>query len=131
MSIPTLWLAYVCWQQHWILPAAKGAAAVVAPAILITVFWATSMFYAVFNGLMYGTRAALFMDLTNPRVAATQFTLYMALMNLTLSYSSKWQGYAVDHVGYPTTLVIDAVFGLVCLLLLPFISKRPVDTVSV
>jgi MFS transporter, PAT family, beta-lactamase induction signal transducer AmpG len=130
MSIPTLWLAYVCWQQHWIFPAATGAAAVAVPAVLITVFWVSSMVYAVFNGLMYGTRAALFMDLTNPRVAATQFTLYMALMNLTLSYSSQWQGYAVDHVGYPTTLVIDSVFGLVCLLLLPFISKRPVDRIS-
>ena len=79
---------------------------------------------------MYGTRAALFMDLTNPRVAATQFTLYMALTNLTLSYSSQWQGYAVDHVGYPNTLMIDAAVGLVCLLLLPFISKRTVATVS-
>jgi PAT family beta-lactamase induction signal transducer AmpG len=130
MSIPTLWLAYACWQQHWILPAAKGTVAVAAPAALITVFWATSLIYAVFNGLMYGTRAALFMDLTNPRVAATQFTLYMALLNLTLSYSSKWQGYAVDRVGYPTTLVIDAVFGLACLLLLPFIRKRRVATVQ-
>ena len=130
MAIPTLWLAYVCWQQHWILPASKSAVAVAAPALLITAFWVTSLAYAVFNGLMYGTRAALFMDLTNPRVAATQFTLYMALTNLTLSYSSQWQGYAVDHVGYPNTLMIDAAVGLVCLLLLPFISKRTVATVS-
>jgi PAT family beta-lactamase induction signal transducer AmpG len=128
MSLPTLWLAWGCWQQQWIFPAARGVVAVAVPAALLSLFWVTSLIWSVFNGLMYGTRAALFMDLTNPRVAATQFTLYMALMNLTLSYSSRWQGWAVDHYGYPATLLIDSVFGLVCLLMLPFIHKRPVQS---
>jgi hypothetical protein len=35
-----------------------------------------------------GTSAAVFMGLTNPLVAATQFTGYMALRNLTISYTN-------------------------------------------
>jgi PAT family beta-lactamase induction signal transducer AmpG len=64
---------------------------------------------------MYGARAALFMDVSNPRVAATQFTAYMALLNLGIAYSARWQGWAVDRYGYPLTLLADAFFGLLCL----------------
>jgi hypothetical protein len=84
----------------------------------------TSVVFALFNGLMYGTRTALFMDVCNPAVAATQFTAYMALLNLVISYSARWQGAAAVRWGYPTTFVLDAVFGLVCLAFLPFM--RPV-----
>ena len=44
---------------------------------------------------------ALFMDITTPAVAATQFTAYMALMNLCISYTAWWQGFAVERIGYP------------------------------
>ena len=71
---------------------------------------------------MYGTRTALFMDVTTPRVAATQFTAYMALTNVVYSYSSNWQGHAASRWGYPATLLIDGVFGLACLLVLPFMG---------
>jgi predicted MFS family arabinose efflux permease len=43
----------------------------------------------------------------------------MALLNLCTSYSAWWQGFAVERIGYPATLVVDSVFGLVGLLLLP------------
>ena len=59
------------------------------------------------------------MDITTPAVAATQFTAYMALMNLCISYTATWQGYVVERIGYPATLVIDSVVGLFGLLLLP------------
>ena len=51
------------------------------------------MSYAVFQGLMYGTRSAIFMDVTNPAVAATQFTAYMAMMNLAIAYSATLAGH--------------------------------------
>ena len=41
-----------------------------APAALVTAVWAASLGYAVAQGLMYGTRSAIFMDVTNPAVAA-------------------------------------------------------------
>jgi len=59
------------------------------------------------------------MDITNPAVAATQFTAYMALLNLCISYSAWWQGIAVERFGYPLTLLADCVFGLSALVLLP------------
>jgi len=57
-------------------------------------------------------------------VAATQFTAYMAMMNLVITYSALWQGKALVNWGYPATLTIDAVFGLACLLVLPLTYTR-------
>ena len=128
MSPPVLWLAWMLWQHGWIdaVPASERATRVV-PAALVTALWISTLWYAVAQGLMYGTRSAIFMDVTRPSVAATQFTAYMAMMNLAIAYSATWQGIAVEAVGYPATLVIDAVFGLACLIFLPFIrpALRP------
>ena len=73
---------------------------------------------------MYGTRAALFMDVTTPAVAATQFTAYMALLNFVIQYSARWQGLALERWGYPTTLLIDGAIGLLSLTLLPLVAPR-------
>jgi PAT family beta-lactamase induction signal transducer AmpG len=125
MSLPTLWLAWSMSQAGWIMPVsdAPGVVKPVASAALIATFWTTALVYSAFNGLMYGTRSALFMDVTTPRVAATQFTAYMALMNLTIAYSSNWQGWATEHHGYPLTLLADSLFGLLCLVFLPLMSR--------
>jgi MFS transporter, PAT family, beta-lactamase induction signal transducer AmpG len=85
--------------------------------------WVAVLTYAVGQGLMYGTRSAIFMDVTNPRVAATQFTAYMALLNLNIAYSSTWQGISIEALGYPKTMLIDAFFGLVCIALIPWIKS--------
>ena len=106
---------------------ARGRGAVdrpLAPQAVITAFWIAVLVYSVFQGLMYGSRTALFMDVTNPAVAATQFTAYMALMNLTISYSAAWQGWWIERFGYPGTLLVDALFGLVCIATLPLMSPR-------
>jgi len=78
----------------------------------------------VFQGLYYGVRTALFMDVTTPAVAATQFTAYMAMSNLVITYTSWWQGLSIVSWGYPVTLVIDSVVGLGVLFLLPFMTSR-------
>jgi hypothetical protein len=74
---------------------------------------------------MYGTRTALFMDVCTPAVAATQFTAYMAVLNLVIWYSSLWQGHAIEKWGYPVTLFVDAGAGLLCIPLLPLIRGKP------
>ncbi|NOT33233.1 MAG: MFS transporter [Candidatus Eisenbacteria bacterium] len=128
--LPTLYLAYVMHQQHWIMPVPLDAANRAVPsAVLVGTFWATVLIYNVFQGLYYGIRTALFMDVTTPRVAATQFTAYMALMNLAISFSAQWQGWAVERFGYPKTLAADCVIGLVCLACLPFMGavKKRMD----
>ena len=128
MSPPVLGLAWVLWQHGWIHPvSAADRAGRAVPAVLVTALWVATLLYAVAQGLMYGTRSAIFMDVTNPKVAATQFTAYMAMMNLAIAYSATWQGIAVEALGYPVTLALDAAFGLACLVFLPFIrpASRP------
>jgi PAT family beta-lactamase induction signal transducer AmpG len=122
MSLPTLALALAL-SSHGIRLPVDGARAAV-PAGAVTAFWACALVFAVFNGLMYGAGTALYMDITTPRVAATQFTAYMALCNLAYAASSKWQGHAIERLGYPVTLGLDAVVGLACLLVLPFVGAR-------
>ena len=122
-AIPTLMLAMNMREHGWIMSVPAGTPDRPAPpAALLQMFWASVLVYNVFQGLYYGIRSALFMDVTTPRVAATQFTGYMALMNLAIAYSAAWQGWAIEHWGYPLTLTADAVFGLVCLACLPFMK---------
>ena len=93
-------------------------------------FWWAVMIYMAFQGLMYGTRTAVFMRIANPDVAATQFTAYMAMMNLATAYTAWWQGYTIETYGYPITLYIDGTFGLVCLAVLPmlhYVRKGPIS----
>jgi PAT family beta-lactamase induction signal transducer AmpG len=99
-----------------------GSARRIATPALVTAVWVATLTYSVAQGLMYGTRSAIFMDVTNPAVAATQFTAYMAMMNLAIAYSATWQGIAIEALGYPDTLLIDAVTGVLCLAVLPFIK---------
>ncbi|MGM9514715.1 MFS transporter [Roseateles sp. DB2] len=127
MSGPVL---YLWWQMRlngYDMPRPSGSAAVPA---LITALWIASISYNVFNGMMYGTRAAIFMDVTNPKVAATQFTAYMALMNLAIAIAATWQGVVSEAFGYRWTLLIDAATGLICLLVLPMMSKPDGERIS-
>jgi MFS family permease len=124
-AIPTLMLALSMHEHHWIHAIPPDAPnRPMVPAALLQMFWGTVLVYNVFQGLYYGIRTALFMDVTTPRVAATQFTAYMALMNLAIAYSATWQGWAIEHWGYPMTLTADALFGLVCLACLPFMNVK-------
>lgn len=95
-----------------------------APEHLLDAFWWAAMVYMSCQGLMYGTRTAIFMQISNPNVAATQFTAYMALMNFVTAYSAWWQGFTLMKWGYGTTLYIDAAVGLLCLAVLPFLREK-------
>ncbi|MBK0391866.1 MFS transporter [Ramlibacter algicola] len=121
MSLPVLWLMWFLQQHGYDMPRAPGGAPMPE---LIRALWISSLWYAVFQGLMYGTRSAIMMDITNPRVAATQFTAYMAMMNLAIAIAAQWQGIAVEAWGYQMTLLVDAITGPLCILLLPSM-KRP------
>ena len=95
------------------------------PPVLLTTFWMAVISFNIFQGLYYGVRSAMFMDVTTPAVAATQFTAYMALSNLVITYTSWWQGLSIVRWGYPVTLALDAAFGLVVLIFLPWMKPRP------
>jgi PAT family beta-lactamase induction signal transducer AmpG len=125
MGLPVLYLMSMLSQHGWIMPVSPNAPnRPEVPVALVTALWVATLVYNVFNGLMYGTRSAICMDVTNPRVAATQFTAYMALMNLTISYSAAWQGIAIEAWGYPRTMLVDVLFGLACLAIIPFMARK-------
>jgi MFS transporter, PAT family, beta-lactamase induction signal transducer AmpG len=125
-AIPTIYLAMQMQQQGWIMPLkdVAGASALKPAAALIQAFWIASLSYSLLQGLMYGTRTALYMDICNPLIAATQFTAFMSLLNFVIAYSAWWQGRAVEAWGYPTVLCIDAAFGCLGILFLPLMGKR-------
>jgi PAT family beta-lactamase induction signal transducer AmpG len=123
--VPTLWLAWSLYEANWITPVEMSAAGRPLPSgSLVATFWAAVIAFNVFQGLYYGVRSALFMDITTPAVAATQFTAYMAMSNLVIAYTSWWQGMSIVRWGYPVTLAIDAVLGLIVLALLPQMAPR-------
>jgi len=124
-TLPTFAMGMAMAHYGWIMPISPQAPNRPIPAHeLVYLFWAFTLAYAVFNGLMYGVGTAIFMDITTPAVAATQFTGYMALCNLCYSYSATWQGFTLDRWGYPFTLTIDGLLGLTCLVCLPFMGAR-------
>lgn len=124
--VPTLWLAWTMQNVGWIMPVEIDQPNRPQPASnLVFAFWAATIAFNVFQGLYYGVRTALFMDVTTRAVAATQFTAYMALSNLSITYTSWWQGLSIVSWGYPVTLVLDSVAGLVVLFLLPMMRRVP------
>jgi PAT family beta-lactamase induction signal transducer AmpG len=108
-TLPTLYLATA-------LATAGGL-----EGITINQYFVASLVFSMCMGMHYGTSAAVFMGLTNPLVAATQFTGYMALKNLTISYTNMWQGALADSQGYATVMYIDAALVLLPVLLVPFL----------
>jgi MFS family permease len=123
-AVPTVWLAMNMQGAGYIEPIDPASGHAATPAGLISTFWIACLTFNFVQGLTYGSTAALFMDITTPAVAATQFTAYMALGNLVTSYTSTWQGLAIIHYGYPITLGLDATFGMVAILLLPLLGLR-------
>jgi MFS family permease len=125
-ALPTLWLAWSMQQAGWIHAVdPRMTQRPVPSALLVQTFWTACLVYNAFQGLYYGIQSALFMDITTPRVAATQFTAYMAMLNLTISYTARWQGWAIERFGYPMTLTLDAGLGMIGVMLLPLLKPRP------
>jgi PAT family beta-lactamase induction signal transducer AmpG len=125
MSLPVLYLMWILHEAGYVMPRPPGGQPIPG---LITHLWLANIGYAVFQGLGYGTRSAIMMDVTNPRVAATQFTAYMAMMNLAIAFAASWQGVVIEAWGYPTTLLVDAITGPLCCLLLPAMKQTPLFT---
>lgn len=95
--------------------------------IPIGLFQALILGHALVFGLGYGVRIALFMGMTNPAVAATQFTAYMALSNVAISMGNYWQGVVAERMDYAAVLYLDAAIVLFVLCVFPFLKDRQVD----
>ncbi|MCJ7590185.1 MAG: MFS transporter [Woeseiaceae bacterium] len=93
-------------------------------AIPIAHFYAAIMLHGLIYGLAYGVQASIFMGLTNPAVAATQFTAYMALSNLSIVIANYWQGQVAGRINYSAALYIDCALIILAVSLLPFLTDR-------
>ena len=60
-------------------------------AVPLDFFYAAIIVHGAFFGMCFGVRNAIFMGMTHPLVAATQFTAYMALGNISISIGNLWQ----------------------------------------
>jgi PAT family beta-lactamase induction signal transducer AmpG len=121
-AIPTLWLAFDMQAVGHIMPIDVTTAEPSHDQALVSTFWAVCIVFQFVQGLTYGSSTALYMDITTPAVAATQFTAYMALGNLVTTYTATWQGFSAEHYGYPITLGLDAAAGMLCIALLPWLG---------
>ena len=75
-------------------------------------------------GVVYATTLALFMNLTNPRVAATQFQIYMSLLNIKDAWAQKLGGRLAERIPAPAMFGLSAMIEVLPLLLLPWLDAR-------
>jgi PAT family beta-lactamase induction signal transducer AmpG len=69
-------------------------------------------------------RNAIFMGMTNPAVAATQFTAFMGMANLAISIANYWQGAVAERFDYAAALYLDSLLGILVIALIPFLRGR-------
>jgi PAT family beta-lactamase induction signal transducer AmpG len=90
----------------------------------IEVVYSALIGHGFLYGLSFGVHAAIFMGMTNPAVAATQFTAFMAMGNVAISYTNYWQGIIAERFDYATVLYVDALLIILPLALIPFLRSR-------
>jgi hypothetical protein len=123
--LPTLWIASVLDGAGFLHPPEGTDGVWPRQDALIRAWWIAQLAYSAFQGLMYGIRTALFMDLADRRIAATHFTAFMAMLNVVTMYSLTWQGAALESsLTVGQVLRLDCVLGALFVLLLPF-ARRP------
>ena len=130
--IPTVWMGWRLKAEGWDFPLPAGPDGTwPRHEGLILAWWIAGLVYSVFSGLMYGIRTAFYMDIVEPRIAATQFTACMALLNLSTSLCYWWEGQATTEVAkggwgltYYQIFLIDALVGGVFVFLIPFARPR-------
>ena len=82
----------------------------------------TAMYF--FVGLFTAASYAIFMDLTDPRIGATQFSAFMAGTNACESWSAWSGGRIVAAQGYPAAFLVMSAVSLLGLPLLRVMWRR-------
>ena len=78
--------------------------------------------YPFFGAAMGISLISLFMNVTWPKVGATQFTLYMALLNFGALFGLKMAGYFEENFTFTTTIMIGGTCQLLIAFVLPYID---------
>jgi len=92
-----------------------------ASLIFADTWWKLSVIYGIIGFLMGGhstASCALFMDVTNPRIAATQYGIFTGIANVGLNGSGMVTGSLIVGLGFARTFLYAAwVFGPALLVL--------------
>lgn len=88
------------------------------------VAFAVAMAFGFAFGFYETVYFATSMDRTDPRIAASMFSILMAIANIGTGIGLAVTGVIVDSVGYPWTFVILAAFNLLALPLIPVVFKK-------
>jgi PAT family beta-lactamase induction signal transducer AmpG len=92
--------------------------------VSIQLLYGVIMAHGFVYGMAFAVHAAIFMGMTNPAVAATQFTAFMAMSNLAISVANYWQGIVAERVDYAMVFYVDSLLVLLPLLVIPFLRNR-------
>jgi PAT family beta-lactamase induction signal transducer AmpG len=93
-------------------------------SVSIQLLYGVIIAHGLTYGMTFAANAAVFMGMTNPAVAATQFTAFMAMTNLSISMANYWQGIVAERVDYATVFYLDSLFVLIPLMIIPFLRNR-------
>ena len=93
-------------------------------------FYGLIVAHGLCSGMAFGVRNAIFMGMTNPAVAATQFTAFMGMANMAISIGNYWQGIVAESLGYAVVLYLDALFAVLVILVIPFLREREERSVA-
>jgi PAT family beta-lactamase induction signal transducer AmpG len=86
--------------------------------------WIFVALFGVCYGVYQTVYFALAMEYTDPRIAATMFSIMMAVTNIGQGVGMGMTGAFVDTMGFQTTFIIMAAINLAALPFLPLIFGR-------
>ena len=83
---------------------------------------------ALVFGLAFGFYETVYfatsMDRTDPRIAASMFSILMAIANIGTGIGLAVTGSLVDGLGYPVTFIVIALLNLLAIPLIPMVFNR-------
>ena len=107
------------------------AATIAALAVVLWTPWAETPALRVVLAALYvaigaftASTYALFMDLTDPQLGATQFSAYMGATNLCEVWAAYLVGRLIGHLGYPPAFLIMAAVSLLASLIVIGLPAR-------
>lgn len=105
-----------------LLSALAGALAAVLGSQVAVEALLTAVYFGA--GVFIAASYALFMDATDPRLGATQFSAFMGATNACESLSARMGGALATRQGTPVAFLVAAVAGIVVLPLLVLVRLR-------
>jgi PAT family beta-lactamase induction signal transducer AmpG len=111
VTLAACWLVWAALASHWFDPRLVVGLIVIEPAC---------------QAMLLAALFAACMDLSWPKIGATQFGIYMALSNVSTTFGFKLAGWIGDSMSFAHIYVLAAVLQLALVAVLPFVDARAV-----